>query len=165
MKLFLIGLLLCFPFVSFCVTRGVAAISFDRNCEGRLKRAADANTVDLAKQELRAAIGYLERVGATNGYTSIFYNTPDEDVGFWFGNLKASLAELESLPASATPMERSNLLMKLRETLLDHKEKGTVVTAPEGISVSPANSAMFSFGLASIAAAVAGLFAVYASVE
>lgn len=94
--------------------RNVANIQFNRNCEGHMKWAADANTIELALQKMEIVISYLEHKGLTRGYTSIIYRTPNEDVGFWYNNLKASFEELKKInPASATQLEKSNLLMKL----------------------------------------------------
>lgn len=58
-------------------------IDFRQNCSGRLERAANANTVELAVKELDAAIQYAEAKGYTSGYTSVLYNTPDEDVEYY----------------------------------------------------------------------------------
>jgi hypothetical protein len=69
----------------------------------------------------------------------VCYRTPDEDLAFWFGNLRGALEGLEAMPASANGMERTNTLMKLRETLLDTTTKGTVVTSPPGVSKFPHN--------------------------
>lgn len=137
-------------FVGCGVARAVNGISFDRNCEGYLKRAADANTVELAEKNLVVALNHLESNGTTSGYTSILYRTPDEDVGFWYQNLQASLKELRSIKPEAAQLERSNVLMKLRETLLDHGQSGDTVTTPPGISVFPSNTAYFFWGLLSL---------------
>ena len=48
-------------------------IEFKQNCSGRLERAANANTVELAVKELDAAIKYAEDKGYTSGYTSVIY--------------------------------------------------------------------------------------------
>lgn len=124
-------------FISFYI----AQINFDQNCNGHLKRAADANTVELATKELQEAVDFLEKENMTSGYTSLFerLQTPDEDIGFWYQNLTASLQELKNMSEETAPLERSNMLMKLRETLLDDTEKGTKVTSPEGISRYPYN--------------------------
>lgn len=62
---------------------------------------------------------------------------------------------------NATQLERSNLLMKLRETLLDQGENGKiVVTFPEGISIYPNNIAMFLFGCLSVIPAGVGIIIV-----
>jgi hypothetical protein len=124
-------------------------IQFERNCSGYLKRAGDANTIEIAEKELTKALDYIEKHDLKDGYTSILYRTPDEDIGFWYTNLHTSLEELKKLPAGATPLERSNMLIKLRETLLDHGQNGDHVTIPYGISVYPANAiyavAMWAF--------------------
>lgn len=116
------------------------SIQFDRHCEGYLKRAADANTVEMAKEQLSLAVNYCEANGLTSGYTSVIYTTPDEDVAFWYKNLKSSLAELNAVSPNATQLEKTNVLMKLRETLLDTDNKGeTIVTYPSGIPQFPYN--------------------------
>lgn len=136
--------------ILFCIWGGIriiSAIQFDRNCGGYLKRAADANTVDLAKKQLYIALSYIEHEELTTGYTSILYRTPDEDVGFWYTNIKSSFSELEQVSSSTTQLERSNLLMKLRETLLDQGSEGkNMVTIPPGISIYPHNTIMAVFG-------------------
>lgn len=131
--------------------RIVNEIWFDRGCEGFLKQASDANTVDVAKDRLAQAIKYLDDNNLTSGYTSIVYRTPSDDVGFWYNNLKASMNELESVPEDANQLLRSNLLIKLRETLLDHGQSGDSVTSPNGISIYPNNMV---FCLATIFGAV-----------
>lgn len=128
--------------VSIWSTCGIKVIRFNQNCGGHLKRAADANTVEIAKEELKTAIDYMEAQNLTNGYTSVIYNTPDEDVSFWYNNIKQSYIELESLSDSTSALEKSNMLIKLRETLLDHGDKSDSVTMPNGISRHP-NTALF----------------------
>ena len=117
----------------------VLGIQFNINCKGHLKRAADSNTVEMAKKELDIAIEYLEKEGLTEGYTSVIYKTPDEDIEFWYSNLKSASQELAELPNDAPALEKSNALMKLRETIMDQGEKGERVTAPAGISRYPYN--------------------------
>lgn len=114
-------------------------VQFNQNCGGYLKRAADANTVEMAIIELDKAIEYIEENGWTSGYTSVLWKTPDEDVGFWYNNIKACRSELSELPTDASPMDRTNMLMKLRETLTDEDKDGVMVTFPDGISRYPNN--------------------------
>ena len=118
-------------------------LNFDlkRNCTGYLERAANSNTVEIAKGELSKVISYLDTHGLNSGYTSIVYNTPDEDVSFWYANLKASQEELEKVDASTSAMEKSNLLLKLRETIAG--QEGIIV--PPGLAKSPHNL-MYFFG-------------------
>jgi hypothetical protein len=154
--------ILCVIFVLlFCSWTGiriVANIQFDRGCEGYLKRAADANTIELAAKQLKIALDYIEREGLITGYTSIVYRTPDEDIGFWYTNIKSSITELERMKPSATQLERSNLLMKLRETLLDQGDKGeTKVTKPKGIALYPNNVAVAFMGWLSAILMITGI--------
>ena len=120
-----------------------------------IKRAADANTVELAIQEMKTVVAYLEARGMTSSYTSVLYRTPDEDIGFWYQNLKASLGELEKITPETTQLERSNILIKLRETLLDHGQSVSV-TQPSGISIYPNNVAYAWFGWLGLVAAIGG---------
>ena len=129
-----------FVLIVMLVFEGVLRIQFKQDIGGHLKRAADANTVELASKELRTALDNIERRGLMEGYTSVIYRTPDEDVGFWYQNLKASYDELKRLPNTASMLEKSNMLIKLRETLLDDNEKGMSVTVPGGISRFPYNA-------------------------
>ena len=138
-KLALKVMVVLLPLLVLSGVRVVKMVLFNRDCGDHIKRAADANTVEMAAKEMRIVIAYLEDNKMTDGYTSILYNTPDEDVGFWYKNLKSSLEELEKVKPETTQMERSNILLKLRETLLDHGDSGDKVTVPNGISVFPNN--------------------------
>jgi hypothetical protein len=137
-------------FLAFATTRTVCFIAFDRNIGGYLERAAGANTVDLARQNLGVAVEAARNAGYTSGYTSIVYTTPDEDVGYWFTNLSAALSELSTVKPDASMLERSNVLMKLRETLMGASH--TQVIVPMGVSVFPHNAAFLWWGLLSFLA-------------
>lgn len=153
-----IGVLFMLTFVIWGAYRVVANIQFGQDCEGHLKRAADANTIELAKGELEVALKYLEDNRMTEGYTSIVYETPDEDVEFWHKNLTASLQELKDLSPDVSGLERSNMLIKLRETLLDESGNRTTVTYPSGMSVFPNNTLVALLGIiTSILALVGGI--------
>ena len=56
----LIGIMLIILSCIGITTCTVKNIQFDRNCGGYLKRAADANTIELAKVELSRAIKYMD---------------------------------------------------------------------------------------------------------
>lgn len=134
-------------FICFLIVCGFAvvdSVQFDRGCDGHLKRAADANSIEMAQSELQIAIDYIEAEGLDTGYTSIFYTTPDEDMGYWANNLKQANNELKEMISTDTSsnLEKSNMLIKLRETLIDHKggDSGDTVTAPNGISRYPNNA-------------------------
>lgn len=140
-------------------------VVFEQNCGGYLKRAADANTIETAKAELDKSIKYLEENGMTKGYTSIFYRTPDEDIEFFYNNLKASSVELSKVDSTTTSLEKTNILMKLRETLLDDGEKGTTVTCPDGLSKYPSNTMYFYLGLLGIALLIMGVIGIIVASE
>ena len=135
-KIIASALLILFSFTIFGIYAS-KKITLKQNVTGHLKRAADASTIHLAKQELLSAVDYLEENNLTQGYTSVLWKTPDEDITFWFQNLKASLYELEHLK-SESALERTNVLIKLRETLVDQGES-TRVTVPKGLHVFPNN--------------------------
>lgn len=144
---FTICTFVCLSVWGVCIIRG---IEFNVNCKGYLKRAADANTVSIAKQELDMALDYLEKEGLTEGYTSVLYKTPDEDIGFWYSNLKSASKELGNILEDASTLEKSNALMKLRETLVDQGEKGSIITCPKGIARYPYNGVLGTLLILSI---------------
>ena len=131
----------------YCVVNKIQA---KQNYIGYLKRAADANSIEMAKKELSKAITEIERQGLTSGYTSVLWKTPDEDLGFWYDNLKTSLKELSELPVESSGLEKSNMLMKLRETLLDHNKDGDSVTYPKGVFLYPSNTIIAIWGSLSL---------------
>lgn len=137
MKIVIVFCLLTLLTGTILVVRSLKAIKLQQNCTGFLKRAADASTISVANQELSRAINYLEKNNLTSGYTSVIWKTPDEDIGFWYNNLKASQDELFKLPMNASPLEKTNVLMKLRETLLEDKDQ---LTYPRGLAVYPYNT-------------------------
>jgi len=152
-----IATLAFFLWAGHCV---VLDISFDRNCGGYFARAATANTIELAIPALERGVTYLEQNDLTSGYTSVLYRTPDEDLGFFYSNMKESLAELKSIKPDASPLERSNVLMKLRETLVHTSDTGDSLTLPEGISRYPSNLLMALWGIGSLIALICGWFVV-----
>lgn len=72
-------------------------------------------------------------------HTSVIYKTEDENIGFWYENLKVCQKELAETKGNST-LENTNVLMKLRESLTDHAEKGTRLTIPSGIYLYPDNA-------------------------
>ena len=139
--------------LSWVVVRIVKATDFDFGCKSYLKRAADANTIEVAKPELDKAIEYLEEHDLTSGIVSIFLKNPANDVGYFYQNLKASQAELAKADSNMSQLEESNVLMKLRETLLDDGES-TSVTCPAGISIYPNNVGYFWWSIISFILAI-----------
>lgn len=135
----------------------VKSIQFDQECGGFLKQAADASSVELAERQLNLAINYIEKNNLTSGYTSILYKTEDENIGFWYENLKVCQKELAETKGNST-LENTNVLMKLRESLTDYSEKGTKLTIPEGIGRYPNN---LWFMLANLVSFILFLYAIW----
>lgn len=126
--------------LSVGIVVALKSINLKQNCTGYLKRAADANTIESAKEQLQKSIKYLELNNLTKGYTSVMWRTPDEDIEFWYNNLKNSEKELMKVDSTTSTLEKTNILMKLRETLLDKTRKGEEVTVPNGLSRYPDNT-------------------------
>ena len=137
-------MLLVLSIISLLVYGGVRIyewISFDINCGDRLARAAHANTISIARDELTVAVNYAKEHGMTTGYTSLCYYTPDEDVEFWYKNLTAALEKLKSFEGKEiSPLEQSNVLLKLRESLRTNGKDGSATIAPPGITIYPHNA-------------------------
>lgn len=154
-----IGTLLIIPFFVLLGVNLYCDAVFEVNCGGHLKRAADANSVEIAEKELKTVIEYADRYRLTTGNTSVLYNTPDNDIEFWYNNLKTSHDELLRVTPETSQLERTNILMKLRETLMDHGEKGDHITVPGGIDVHPYNTLMCLLMWGTIIAALGGIVA------
>ena len=144
-SLFLIlAVLFTLVFCAWGSVRIVKYVNFNLNCEAYLKRAAVAITVDTAKEELAKAIGYIEENELTTGVVSIFLKNPTNDIGFWYRNIKSAHEELTLLPGDATALEKTNVLMKLRESLTDKDSTGeTKVVFPDGLEIHPNNVLYF----------------------
>ena len=123
----------------------VLSVKFRAGCSDYLARAANATNIEIATQELDKALYYIEQNGLTEGFTSVLYTTPDEDLGFWYQNIKAANAELKSMPDTISNLEESNMLLKLRETLMESGKNGSSITIPDGTSRYP-NNAWFVYG-------------------
>ena len=136
---FSLALIVCaFIVPIICIVRGIA---FNQNCGGYLEQAANANSVELALERLNLAIDYVETNDMTDGYTSVLWKTESDNVGYWYCNLKTCQQELESC-LNSSQLEKTNVLLKVRESLTDISEHGTELTTPNGISRFP-NNAVF----------------------
>jgi hypothetical protein len=119
----------------------VKDVQFSANCGEYLKLAADANDVDMAEKHLTTAIDYLEANDLTSGHTKIFVYRPSNDIGLWYENLKVAQTQLQEMQKTEyTELEQSNMLMKLRETILDD---GGSLTKPIGIALVPVFTLIF----------------------
>ena len=124
--------------VIFAVT-GIRSIRFKQNCSGYLKQCANASSITLALDRLNLAIDYLEKNNLTTGYTSILWKTEDDNITFFYNNLKDCQQELIKV-ADASQLEQTNVLMKVREVLTDEGQYGTKLVIPNGLSRYPFNT-------------------------
>lgn len=146
------------------VSTVVMHIEFKQECSGYLKQAADANSVEIALERINKALNYIEANGLTSGYTSILWKTEEENIGFWYKNIKACKKELEACIYSSA-LEKTNVLMKVRESLTDQGEKGTVLTIPSGISRYPNNTLYALLNTLSIIAGLVCFVCIKAEME
>ena len=121
------------PIGSFTYTI-IQGIKFDAQCGDYLKLSADANNLEIAEKHLSKAIDYLERENLTSGYNKVFFYYPKNDIGLWYENLKSTQLQLQETikKSNYTELEESNMLMKLRETIID----GQHLTLPMGIPIT-----------------------------
>ena len=133
MKTILISLSIVL-FVS-CLGYGTyKAIVFDTQCKEYLSLAANANSIELAKTNLDKAIQYIEQNQLTSGNTAFFIKGPSTDLTSWYANLKACQKEVWAMDVKkGTVLEETNLLMKLRESLMS---EGLIII-PENIAIYP----------------------------
>ena len=143
----IIALIISLIVPTICI---VKSVQFNQACGGYLKQAADANTPELAMERLNKALDYIESNNLTTGYTSVLWRTEDENIEFWYTNLKATQKELEAC-MDKEQLEKTNVLMKVRETLTDEGEKGTNLTIPPVISKYPSNTLFYILMWLSIA--------------
>jgi hypothetical protein len=135
-KLAVVLIVCAFIVPIICIVRGVV---FNQNCGGYLEQAANANSVELALERLNIAIEYVEEHDMTDGYTSVLWKTESDNIGYWYRNLKTCQEELEAC-VNSSQLEKTNVLLKVRESLTDVGEKGTVLNKPDGISRYPNNT-------------------------
>lgn len=134
-----VALIVCaFIVPIICFVRGIV---FNQNCGGYLEQAANANSVELALERLNVAIEYVEEHNMTDGYTSVLWKTESDNIGYWYRNLKTCQEELE-ICVNSSQLEKTNVLLKVRESLTDEGKDGTELIIPNGISRYP-NNALF----------------------
>ena len=132
------------------------SVQFDIHCGSYMVRAANANTVELARDQMAVVIKYLEDNHITNGTTAVVRNDPTMDVGYFYNNMKGAYLWLCNIQSDASDLTRSNVLLKLKETLI--KDSGDArgnVDVPRNISIYPYNAIwVFLFTLLAVAAII-----------
>jgi hypothetical protein len=147
--------------LAVAITRAVLAERFDLFCGTYIYRAAIATDQAMAIQSLDVAIAYTDQHGMTAGYTSVLYRDATEDVGFWHELLTSARDQVKALPTNATPLERTNVLMKLHENLV---APSGAIHVPDGISGFPYNSAFTFLGWFGVAMIIGGLIIIIVEV-
>jgi len=145
-----IGIISFLSFAAWSTVRIVRSIQFNINCSAYMQRASEANTIELARENLRRAITCAEDWNLTEGTVSVFIENPVNDIFFWYNNMVEVYQVLEELPEDVTPLEQSNVLIKLRESLRGNRDGTTSLVYPQGISVYPQNKALFWWAAISV---------------
>ena len=145
-----IGIASFLSFGAWSAVRIVRSIQFNISCSAYMQRASEANTIELARENLSRAITCAEDWGLTEGIVSIFLQNPVNDMGFWYVNMVEVYQVLEELPEDVSPLEQSNVLIKLRESLRGNRDGTTSIVYPQGISVYPQNKALFWWATISV---------------
>lgn len=127
-------ILLC---MGLFTARWYQSYKFDVGCGNYLKRAADAPTIDMATTALNIAIAYAEENYLINGNSGIIFIKPENDIGYWYGQLVSARNLLIAAEKENSSMSESNVLIKLRETIQDQTKEGTKLTLPIRISIYP----------------------------
>ena len=117
---------------------------FKKNCSAYLKLAADAPTIERARDFTALALQYIESKNLTKGNTAVFFPTPTTNLELWYGQIKTAYINIVTLieqekinPGSVSQLTKDNVLMKLREVLIDNGDKGVEITVPSNITVYP----------------------------
>lgn len=157
--LIFIGSVLCFFLPFMFGYHSYLEYKFNYGCGDYLKLAADANSIQLARQHVDTALNYVRAHELTSGNTAVFFPSPQTDVGLWYRNLQEVEKDLHTFPANSTKTDENTALVKLRESLVDHVRGGDVVTVPPDIGIHP-NITLFYFtmGLSIFSAGVGALF-------
>lgn len=117
---------------------------FKKGCEDYLKLAADAPTLERAKNFTEQAINYIESKNLTTGNSGIIFKTPSNDLELWYGQIKAAYVNIVNIieqdklkTGSISQLTKDNMLMKLREVLVDVGDDDTEITLPKNITIYP----------------------------
>lgn len=132
------------------ITVCLKEVNFNWGCGDYLSRACNASTPELAAANLDQALAYMQAHDMTSGNTGVIWKQPANDVGYWYRNVLAVRDEVGTLSPSASPLERSNVLMKLRESLSDGGPRGQTLAAPSLIAWWPHNTAIVLWGWVAI---------------
>lgn len=137
-------------FAGWFVARVNAAIKFEEEVGGYLDNYVEAGNTQTAIENLDMAIKALEAKGLTEGQISIFWESPNNNVGIWYQNLLESKKVLEE---SLKEGKRDQVIvLEKQRNGLKGSENNSSVRTPEGISIYPLNKAYFGWCILSIVA-------------
>jgi hypothetical protein len=136
---------------------------FSQNFSSHLDRAAHAPSIKVAHQELKQVEDYLVTNNLTTGNSSTFYDVNQNDLAYFYGNVKDSTAQLAELEKSgdSTSVNSSNELMRIEGTFKVKGEKGESLRTPESLSHAPNQRIWFWLGLLSFALFIVGCFFIF----
>ncbi len=136
----------------WAIARINAVETFDDQIGGYLSNYAKSGTVEVAEQNLNAAIESAKVQGLTRGQISIFCKNPQNNIGLWYNNLLKSRDALKK--ASKEPLiSQSIILEKQRNGTTDGNN--FFLGIPSGISIYPYNKQFFWWSLLSFIGIVA----------
>jgi len=121
--------------ITFLSFRIFSFVNFNANCANYLRVATNAGTIENATYNADIAINFLKNHNLDSGFTSTLYKTQDENLEYFFKNLTDTVTSMKNLPQNASELEKSNVLLKFREVLLDNNS----LSIPTGISIFPFN--------------------------
>lgn len=151
-----IGALGAISFLAFGATRIVAYVEFGIECGDYIVQAASSPNPAIAADKISAALAYADAHGMTSDNTGIIFSYPTYDVGFWHQRLVDSRMILNQLQPNDSPLETSNTMIRVHETLVHGGKEGETEEAPDGISVFPHNVAFAVWGWTSSFAILLG---------
>lgn len=100
-------------------------------------KAEDAKT---AKKQFRRAMVWIEENGAKEGFTSVSYQSPTDNVNDWYENVANVDDEMDRLVITKdTPQPWRQSMVHHRLVLVDGDGKVTSVQTPRGLYLHPNN--------------------------
>ncbi len=139
----------CMLIVAIILFRGV---QFDRSVDTHFVEAMRSVRVEEASHHLSRGMEELRVRGLDRGTTSLFFPSPDDDIGLWYTRVNQANIELARV-RDKTQSEQAVVLENVREALFI----GGMVHEPSGISLHGYGTALFAWFCA---AATAFLFAI-----
>ncbi len=116
------------------------AVEHNARCTTYIVRATRAMTPEEALPDLDRAIGYMRDHGQDHGSTSIFAESPDDDLGVWYTHLVRARVALAAMPATANTADRLLTMESFRHAIAE----------PDGISINGMNRLFFWWPMSSL---------------